>query len=169
VGRLRLQGGRPNARTSSRPRTLNHETTENGVTADDDRKSRASGLANHRVVNEARSAQRDRMKIDAPYLEKSTVTLQLRPRSGVENEAEKRCLDRPIGEQPFFQVMPLSGPDNMHLGASLGGRVGGRGVKLRRTSRKSDILYLLVGTPKFKFTASSEPQKTRVPLLQTAK
>ena len=48
----------------------------------------------------------------------------------------------------FFQVMPLSGPDNMHLGASLGGRVGGRGVKLRRTSRKSDILYLLVGTPK---------------------
>ena len=59
VGRLRLQGGRPNARTSSRPRTLNHETTENGVTADDDRKSRASGLANHRVVNEARSAQRD--------------------------------------------------------------------------------------------------------------
>ena len=148
MGRLRLQGGRPNARTSSRPRTLNHETTENGVTADDDRKSRASGLANHRVVNEARSAQRDRMKIDAPYLEKSTVTLQLRPRSGVENEAEKRCLDRPIGEQPFFQVMPLSGPDNMHLGASLGGRVGGRGVKLRRTSRKSDILYLLVGTPK---------------------
>ena len=105
-----------------KPRTLNHETTENGVTADDDRKSRASGLANHRVVNEARSAQRDRMKIDAPYLEKSTVTLQLRPRSGVENEAEKRCLDRPIGEQPFFQVMPLSGPDNMHLGASLGGR-----------------------------------------------
>ena len=88
------------------------------------------------------------MKIDAPYLEKSTVTLQLRPRSGVENEAEKRCLDRPIGEQPFFQVMPLSGPDNMHLGASLGGRAARRGVSLRRTSRKPDILYLLVGTPK---------------------
>ena len=48
----------------------------------------------------------------------------------------------------FFQVMPLSGPDNMHLGASLGGRAGGWGVKLRRTSRKTDILYLLMGTPK---------------------
>ena len=88
------------------------------------------------------------MKIDAPYLEKSTVTLQLRPRSGVENEAEKRCLDRPSGRTAFFSMMPLSGPDNMHLGASLGGRAGGRGVKLRRTSRKPDILYLLVGTPK---------------------
>ena len=44
--------------------------------------------------------------------------------------------------------MPLSGPNNMHLGASLGGWAARRGVKLRRTSRKPDILYLLVGTPK---------------------
>ena len=44
--------------------------------------------------------------------------------------------------------MLLSGPDNMHLGVSLGGQAGGWGVKLRRTSRKPDILYLLMGTPK---------------------
>ena len=57
----------------------------------------------------------------------------------------------------FFQVMPLSGPDNMHLGASLGGRAGGRGVKLRRTSRKPDILYLLVGTPKIDIPGELAP------------
>ena len=43
------------------------------IFADDDRKSRASGLANHRVVNEARSAERDRVKIGAPCVESRGV------------------------------------------------------------------------------------------------
>ena len=60
-------------------------------TASDNRKSRASGLANHRVVNEARSAERDRMKIDAPYLEKSTATLQLSSRSRVFQTRRKKA------------------------------------------------------------------------------
>ena len=48
----------------------------------------------------------------------------------------------------FFQVMLLSGPDNMHLGASLGRQAARQGAKLRRTSPKPSILYLLVhGNP----------------------
>ena len=60
-------------------------------TTDDNRKSKASGLANHRVVNEARSAERDRVKIDAPYLEKSTATLQLSSRSRVFQTRRKKA------------------------------------------------------------------------------
>ena len=71
-----------------------------------------------------------------------TGTAYVHPRS-------HRVHVRPGVGNCLFQVMPLSGPDNMHLGASQGGRAGGRGVKLRKTSRKPGILYLLVGTPKF--------------------
>ena len=60
-------------------------------TTDDNRKSKAPGLANHRVVNEARSGERDRMKIGAPYLEKSTATLQLSSRSRVFQTRRKKA------------------------------------------------------------------------------
>ena len=80
--------GSPNARTL---RTHGDWITPLQRTASDNRKSRASGLANHRVVNEARSAERDRMKIDAPYLEKSTATLQLSSRSRVFQTRRKKA------------------------------------------------------------------------------
>ena len=62
-------------------------------TTDDNRKSKASGLANHRVVNESRSAERDRVKIDAPYLEKSTATLHFRRDLAVFQTRRKKATD----------------------------------------------------------------------------
>ena len=112
-------------------------------TASDNRKSKASGLANHRVVNEDRSGERDRMKIDAPYLEKSTATLQLSSRSRVFQTRRKKAARPKFLKKADFTIRT---PQSAHITNRRRTR-GFPGTKFQRKLAVSPQSYVALPQP----------------------